>query len=236
MDTQASTLPTRVEFGPALSGITSDPEWLKKYAMAGLFFLIPIAGPLAVLGWQRRIFEEARQGQTQMLPDLDFGNDISHGIPVLVAMLNLMVPMFVLIFGLMIVMAVFGAVGAGIDSATDNSGVGSLFTTLGMLGSYAIMMLAIMLMNLAVPEIQRRGFNGEMTPLLSPMISVRAIMANPSAYLMVIIGLFIANMIGSIGVFACYVGMFLTLPMAMVMVTRLLAQWDAVVEQSQFGG
>ncbi len=227
--------PAQVEFGSALSGITSDPQWLKKYGLAGVFMLIPVVGPIAVMGWQRRVFEAARQGDTETLPDIDLGNDIGYGVPVFVAMLNLAVPMMVVAAVLVAVGILAALLGGGIESATDNSGVGGALSALVMLGGYAVMLVVIFAISLFVPEIQRRGFNGEMTPLLSPGQSIAAIKNNLGAYGMVLVGMLIANFISSIGAFACYVGIFFTMPIAMAILARLIAQWDAVVEEQQLG-
>ena len=88
-------------------------------------------------------------------------------------------------------------------------------------------------LQILIPEIQRRGYNGEMGPLFSPGASIRAVKSNPKAYFMTLIGLFVANFLGSLGAFACYIGMFLTLPFGHAMAAHILAQWDAIVQRSE---
>lgn len=223
----------QVDIGLALKGLTADPQWFKKYAIAGLFLLVPIVGPIAWLGWLRRVYEAAREGDFEFLPEIEFSEDLSLGIAPLVAMLNLMVPAMVMVFGVWIVAFGVLMVGSGVDQATDGSGVGGMIAGLTMLVLYGLMSVGILAINLLTPEIQRRGFNGEMTPLLSPGTSLRALVRSPGPYLMTLLGIFLANLIASVGVLACYIGMFLTMPMAMVVMARLLAQWDAVVTQAE---
>ncbi|MCB9777227.1 MAG: DUF4013 domain-containing protein [Alphaproteobacteria bacterium] len=220
-----------VELGPALSGLTSDPQWLKKYGMAGLMLFIPLVGPLILLGWVRRVYEAAREDDIDTLPDVDFGADLSHGVPPFAAMLNLMLPAMVMAMGVWFVatFVMIAASAASSSSSGDPNGALGLVMGLFMLGFYALLFAGILLMNVAVPEFQRRGFNGETLPLFSLGQSFRAVRAAPGAYLMVLVGLFVANAISSVGVFACYVGMVITVPMAMVVIARLLAQWDRVV-------
>ncbi|RME27186.1 MAG: DUF4013 domain-containing protein [Deltaproteobacteria bacterium] len=227
--------PAQVDVGTALSGLTSDPDWLKKYALVGLFMLIPVVGPIAAMGWQRRVFEAARRGDTDTLPDLEFGEDIGRGVPVFVAMLNLALPIIV-VGAIMAVLGIFVAIlSGGIESATDNSGVGGLLGAVVMLGGYALMFVIIIAVSLFAPEIQRRGFRGEMAPLLSPGPSIAAIKNNLGAYGMVLVGLIVANFVSGLGAFACYVGVFFTMPIALVILARLIAQWDRVVEAQQGG-
>ena len=169
---------TDIDIGAALEFAKSDPDWMKKCGIHGVVMLIPIAGALALFGWGRKVYENAKVGE-RILPDLDIGGEVSYGIPPLVAM--------VVIMGLQIL----------------------------------------------IPEIQRRGYNGEMGPLFSPGASIRAVKSNPKAYFMTLIGLFVANFLGSLGAFACYIGMFLTLPFGHAMAAHILAQWDAIVQRSE---
>jgi len=223
----------QVDIGVVLKGLTSDPEWFKKYAMAGLVTLVPLVGMLVLVGWLRRVFEAARQGDYDTLPTLNFSEDLSRGVAPFVAVLNLLLPFIVGLVGFGIVGAVVGVVGSAVDQGTNGSGAGGLLTMVMMLAMYAFLFVGIIAMNLAMPEFQRRGYKGEMTPIFSPGVSFRAVKRNLKPYVMVIVGLFVANLMSGIGVFACYIGMFLTMPMGMVVMARLLAQWDAVVEQSE---
>ena len=50
---------------------------------------------------------------------------------------------------------------------------------------------------------------------------------------MVVLGAIVFNMLGGVGVMACYVGMFVTIPLGMVGVTHVIAQWQNLVDQQQ---
>ena len=54
----------------------------------------------------------------------------------------------------------------------------------------------------------------------------------PKAYLMTFLGTIVYGLIGSLGVFACYFGVFLTFPLGMVMTARIKAQWNENVTQA----
>lgn len=215
-----------IQIGDAFSYVTNSPGWMGNCAKAGLFLLIPIAGILSLLSWERRIFE-AYQRRDREIPAYTF--DPGYGISVLVASLNI-VP---LIFVLYMVIAVIGAIvvflGAGIESATNNSGAGGVIALVGMLGLYAALFVVIIFINLVMPELRRRGHKGEMGPLFSPGRSIAAVRSAPGQYGMLFLGTIIAGMAGGIGVIACYIGMLLTLPFSMAVSSVLYAQWDEVV-------
>lgn len=225
---------TSIDIGAALEFAKSDPDWIKKCAIHGAVLLIPIAGALALFGWGRKVYENARSDE-RTLPDLDLGGEISYGIPPLVAMLNtvaITLPLM-LVFG--IIMAVVGAGTGAVGGAVGGDAAG----VVGLLGAgvsiimWFVMMVTMLGIQVLIPEIQRRGFNGEMGPLFSPRASINAVKANPKAYLMTFIGLFVANFLGSLGAFACYIGMFVTLPFGHAMAAHILAQWDAIVQRSE---
>lgn len=225
---------TNIDIGAALEFAKSDPDWVKKCGIHGLVILIPIAGALALMGWSRKVYENAKTDE-RTLPDLDIGSEISYGIPPLVAMLNIMAVMFpllIVVWGVLFALGIGGgAVGGALGE--EAAGVVGILMTVVMLGVQLLFMVLMLGMQLLIPEIQRRGFNGEMGPLFSPGSSLRAVKANPKAYLMAIVGLFVANFIGSIGAMACYVGMFITLPFGSAMAAHILAQWDAIVQRSE---
>lgn len=228
MSSQLPARPPSVDLGPALRGLTSDPGWLKKYSIAGLCMLIPVAGPVALLGWTRRIYDASKAGDDESLPDVALGQDLRYGVAPFAAIMNLAVPAMVLAFfvwGVAFGMIFWAGQGSG-GELSDTAA--QLLAVVLMLANF-LFMAGIFVLNVLMPEFQRRGFNGETTPLLSVGTSVRAIMGSPGGFFTVIIGLFVANAISSVGVFVCYVGMIVSVPMAMAVYARLLAQWDDVV-------
>ncbi|MFT5680174.1 MAG: hypothetical protein ACI8RZ_001080 [Myxococcota bacterium] len=225
---------TEIDIGAALEFAKSDPDWLKKCGMHGLVMLIPIAGLLALQGWTRKVYDNAKSGE-RTLPDLDIGSEVSYGITPLVAMLNVVAITLPLMIVIWIVLAGLGfGVGAvGGAMGEEAAGIMGILMMVVSLVVWLVFMVVMLGVQLLVPEIQRRGYNGEMGPLFSPGASIRAVKANPKAYLMTFVGLFVANLIASLGAMACYVGMFITMPFGSAMAAHLLAQWDAIVQRSE---
>ena len=99
-----------------------------------------------------------------------------------------------------------------------------------LMPSYLLMMIGALMMNAVFPEIERRAFLGKWLTLLRPGPSVRAIRAAPSSYLLTIVGMFIGNMIGGLGVIACYFGIFISMPLGYAIASHAIAQWSMIVD------
>lgn len=224
---------TTIDIGRAFSQLMADPDWFKKYALAGIMLLIPVVGPLVFLGWARRVYDAAKAGDDTRLPTVDFGNDLQYGIAPFVAALELAI-LVVATFVIVVMMAVVlpGGVAAILGSNPDNhvpEVTGGLVLTVVWLLCFFLLLVVMVVSALVAPEVKRRGFNGEMLPLFKPGPSLRAIRRNLGPYLMLFLGGLIGGIIGSIGGVACYVGLFVTVPISNVFTARLLAQWDLIV-------
>ncbi len=228
---EATPAATTVDIGQAFSYMTADPQWLNKVVIMGLVTLIPVAGYLVVFGWMREIFERAKEGR-QELPALDFGTQLEKGIAPFVAMLGPMAAMMIGMFGLQLLMIPFALLAEATQGTAVAGVLGALMGLLGVLISL-VMFVAIFAISAVVPEVMRRGMRGEMMPILSPKASIVAIKNNGGAFLMVLVGSFAFNMISQVGVMLCFVGMFVTMPLAMVGMSHLLAQWDRVAGDPQ---
>lgn len=227
----ASPARTTVDIGQAFSYMTADPQWMNKVVIMGLVTLIPVVGYLAVFGWMREIFERVKEGR-QELPPLDLGGQLEKGIAPFVAMLGPMAAMMVGIFGLQLLMLPFALISEA-AAGTAAQGVITVVVTLFSLLIMVLMTVGMVGISAVIPEVVRRGLRGEMMPVLSPKASFAAIKNNGSAYLMVLVGAFAFNMISQVGAVMCFVGVFLTMPLAAVGFTHLLAQWDEIAGDTQ---
>ena len=237
--TRPNALTTQqIDIGAAFEFARSDPNWMTKYAIHGLVIFIPVVGALAYMGWGRRVYHQVRRGDMGAgLPDLDLGGEISDGIAPFVANLNLMLVMMPLMFLGWIGMFGVSIVGSIVASALGDAGGALVGVMMGLLALlfYAVMFVFIMGANVIMPEIQRRGYNGELGPLFSIGRSFRAIRSNPGQFLMTFLGIFLSGMIGGLGSMLCGVGVVLTLPLGHAMGAHILAQWDSLAERALAG-
>lgn len=219
-EAQLPTTRTSIDLGEALSYPFQQPGWWKRYFLLGLLSFIPFVGFFILFGWQGRIFDRIRAGQSGV-PRVDFGTDIRRGAKIFGAFLLNTMPLFLPIYGLFF---------AGM-AVLEFGGEEMLPVALAILmPSYVLMMVGALLMNAVFPEIQRRAFLGEWLSLLRPMPSVRVIRAAPSSYLLALVGMFVGNMIGGLGVIACYFGIFISMPVGYAISTHILAQWSMIID------
>ncbi len=219
-EAQLPTTRTSIDLGEALAYPFQQPGWWKRYLLLGFLTFIPIIGFCTLCGWQVRIFDRVRAGQ-RGVPVLDIGTDIRRGAKVFGSLLLNTLPMFLPIYGLF-----FAGMGL-----LEFGGEELLPVALAvLLPSYLLMMAGVLVMNMVILELERRAFLGEWLTLLRPRASYRAIRAAPSSYLLALVGMFIGNMIGSIGVFVCYFGIFLSMPIGYAIASHIIAQWSMIVD------
>ena len=69
-----------MNFGRAFSYVTEDPEWLQKVGIAALVMIIPILGPMVVIGWALELTRRVIHNEPDKLPDWsNFGDYLSKG-------------------------------------------------------------------------------------------------------------------------------------------------------------
>lgn len=68
-----------MNLGQAFSFPFQDPDWLKKIGLMALISLIPIVGPIIVLGWGLDITRRVITRSPIILPEIDMGNQITDG-------------------------------------------------------------------------------------------------------------------------------------------------------------
>jgi hypothetical protein len=214
-----------IDLSAALSYATADPDWVRKALIAGVVFFIPFVGPFVLLGWQKRLVEQALV--TPEIPAIDFGRDLAEGVRVFTALLVTMAPMIVV----MLAVQCAGIVPALAVEPIENQAARSLLvmaTSLLSLGGMAVFMLLMLGYQLLMPDLLRRIFRGEIAPVLSLGRSVEAIKRQTTPYVVTFIGVMLAQLVGSLGVMACFVGLVVTYPLSLLVLSHVLAQWDRI--------
>ena len=227
-----------IEITATINSIVKNPIPWQQIGITGLHLLIPILGPISLLGWQRRIYEEALRGNTKTIPTIHFMDDLKYGVQPFVALLNSIVVVFAF-FALMATL--FGCGGLVVlllaqvspDIATIIGGLGLLVGYLGYLLGITLLSLGLNVINV---ELQRRGYEGDLFPILHAREIFWLLRHNTKSYLLAFVGVFVSGLFGMIGAFACYVGIFFSLPLGMIGSARILAQWNQSVERKLIRG
>ena len=105
-----------MDFAKSFSFVFNDPDWIKKVLLIALVSLIPVVGMLVLYGWALQIAKKVirKDSEPLLLPELDFGAQLSLGFKYFVLNLVYMIPVFLIMIPLMIVTA--GGDAAGMDS------------------------------------------------------------------------------------------------------------------------
>lgn len=87
-----------MEFGRAFSYAFEDSEWIKKVGIAALVFLIPLVGPIILMGWSLEIIRRVILDDPQPLPDWsNFGGFVGKGFKTFVVILAYALPVILIV-------------------------------------------------------------------------------------------------------------------------------------------
>ncbi len=87
-----------MNFGLAFSYPFQDADWLKKVGIAAVVLLIPLLGPIVVLGWSLEIMRRVINDDPQPLPDWDdFGGFVAKGFQAFVVQLAYALPVILVV-------------------------------------------------------------------------------------------------------------------------------------------
>jgi Protein of unknown function (DUF4013) len=188
--------------GEAFGWAFRDPSWLGKVAVQGLILIIPIVGWIAAIGWLMLAFENARSGRDE-LPAAGFhlGRGIGLFGVVIIYSIVIDIPAWILDFsGAHFAQVCYGDTCSQQFVQGPLSGFGNLWSFLAQLVIYFITPALIV-------TVYHRGFGGA--------FNVGAVwqLATSKASNSVIGGLviFVAGIIGALGIIACCIGVFFTI-------------------------
>ena len=206
-----------MEFGKSFSYVFEDDDWIVKILLAAVIAFIPIVGGLAVMGWGVEITKRAIQKDPELLPG--WGDFVNYLIKGLVAMLIAFVYMLPVI---LIQVCSNGTFFLGQESGEEGlmmlgNIVMACFGCLTII--YAV--LVFFLIEAAIGRYADTGSIGSAFQFGKVFATVRAA---PAAYLMVLLGGFLAGMIATVGLIACVIGVFFTIAYANAINANLVGQ------------
>jgi len=223
----------RIDLEAALRYPFSGDDWISTLLIAGVVPFIPLVGIIILIGWQSRMFDQIRRGDNT-LPAIEFSTDLSTGFGVFIRMMANMLPVLValllILFGGVVAT---GAVGTVVGNVTGNEALSTTIFLVGSIFAYGAAMVLVLGANLIAPEILRRIYRGEVWVITNPKPSIVAIKNAYPAYGIALLGCLIANVLGGVGVFACYVGMILSIPYCYAVIANILGQLDQVLIENR---
>jgi Protein of unknown function (DUF4013) len=185
-----------------------DPAWAGKIAVQAVILIIPIVGLIAAAGWMLMTFDNLRAGRQELAPA---GFHLSRGI-------SLFGVWFIYSFVLSLPGGILKSMGSGLSSSHSLSG--DAFTGLGSLLGLAGQLFFYFLLPSLMVMTYHHGFAGGMD-----VEGVwRLATGNVSASVMAGLVMFVAGIIGILGILACCIGIFFTGAYAATVMTGV-ASW-----------
>lgn len=198
-----------MDIGAILKAPTEDKDWLKKCLFIGLFMLIPIVGALNAAGWMKATFDARRRGETELpKPGLEY---LGEGFWLVVAMLP----------------AVVGLVVAQVGGAVFAAILPGALATVFSLGFGLVMFVLVVAVAALVPAAQYLYLTeGDRLAFARVRRLLEIAKTNLGVYAMLWVALFVAQLVGNLGFFACGLGLLLTVPASFAMQGAAFAMFD----------
>lgn len=196
-----------MDIGAAIKAPMEDPDWIKKCAITGLICLIPIAGILNLMGWQREYARNRLNGRSE-LPEAGLSY-IGAGWSVFVSMLPLI--------GVMIAVGIVG----GILSAI----LGKIAGPLALIPGLATPLFSLVIGFLAPVFLYRHIVHDDSWAGARVGWAINVAKENLGAVVMLWVISLVAGFIGGLGYIALIVGVFITMPLGQAITAAGIAEF-----------
>jgi Protein of unknown function (DUF4013) len=140
-----------MNYSASVSDFFKSPKWMMNLLLGGVCVLIPIVGPMVVLGWLVTGFWARQDQGFETFPDFDFshfGKYLERGLwPFLVAFVASMavsIVMVPLVWLLMVPTMLIGGLSSG-DHNSNAAGCFGVFAVILMMLVWAVVLVALML-------------------------------------------------------------------------------------------
>lgn len=206
-----------MNLGKAFTYPFDDPDWMKKIGIAAVMMIIPIVGGLFVMGWAIEITRRVIQGEAYPMPQWeDFMGLLVKGLKVVVISLVYLLPV------ILVSACTQGLTLLGQETGED------IVMTIAMVVSVCfgcLVFLYSLLAGLVLPAaFGKFAATGDLKAAFRFGEVISMVRAVPVAYIMVLLGGFVASLIGGLGVIACVIGVFVTIPYANAVTAHLWGQ------------
>lgn len=203
-----------MDIGASFSYMFQDEGWVKKILIGGVVLLVPIVN-FAAIGYLIQIIRNVRAGQPLPLPEWDeFGRYFKDGLWIFLIFLVWSIPI--------IVVACLNGVGAA--ALAENEDMASVYGIVSACLSCVMALWGLVIAAVSPAILVRYAEVGEFMVgfRFSEILSV--ITANVGNYVIVVLLIWVASLIASLGVILCVVGVIFTQFWAYLVTGNLLGQ------------
>jgi hypothetical protein len=218
----------QLDIGLVIKQPFKDPKWLGKVALMGLFLLVPILGGLNLSGWMRTISDRHLQDHPDkdILPEANFSY-LGAGWRFFLAML----PLVAIVMGFFLV----GGVGVAVAISSGNRDAESVAFGVVML-MYGALLIFSLLMQVVMPAIYViHLIDDESWASIRFGRMFEVMKEGGTQYVLLFVSVLLAGVISSLGVFACYVGIFVTVPLGYVMIAKAVVEFARITRPKTAG-
>jgi Protein of unknown function (DUF4013) len=210
-----------MNFGRAFSYVTEDSEWLKKVGIAGLLMIIPIIGPMAVIGWALELTRRVINGEPDTLPDWSkFSDYLSKGFQGFVIIFAYALPI-ILISGCSQGFAVLPSL------MKDNQAVETITMVVSIVSicfSCVTFLYELVLAFVLPAALSNFVAAGQLGAAFRFNEIFGLLRAAPGPYFMAFLGYIVSGIIASLGLIACIIGIVFTAAYAYAVNAHLWGQ------------
>lgn len=215
-----------MNFGLAFSYVFQDRDWLRKVGIVALISLIPILGQLVLIGWSLSITKRVIEQHPVALPDIDFGGDLARGFSAFIIGLVYSLPLtlFSIIYSFVIPL---------MESGSDSEGLAIIVTVLSLCFGLFAFVYGIAMALIIPAAYGNYVAKGRLSAGFALGEVFGLVRANIGAYLIVLLGSFVAGLIAPLGLILCIVGVVLTYAYGVAIMGHLYGQAYNAASQSR---
>jgi len=209
-----------MDIGKAFSFVFEDERWVSKVLLGGVLLLIPIVN-FAVFGYMLKVAQNVAQGNPRPLPEWrEFGDHFMRGLHWFAIQIVYQLPTIILYA---LFFCVIVAAGGAAGSQRGGNGVGAV----GVLGLCLVPLIFVLALAGAFLSYVAAG-RYVVTNRLSEAFKFSEVIAgargNLGPWLILLLVIILAGLVGSLGAIACGVGVLFTSFYAQCVIGHALGQ------------
>jgi len=208
-----------MDIGKAFSYAFEDPDWLKKLGIGALLMIIPIVGWLIVAGWSIEITRRIINHDPQPLPEWsDFGGYLMKGLHVFVIGFVYSLPV------ILVNACQQGITAFGQGGDTSDETMVTVLMVVGICFGCVSFLYSIFLGLVLPAALGHYAASGQLANGFRFAEIYGLVRSAPTAYLLALVGGFVASIIASLGIILCVIGVLFTAVYAQTINAHLYGQ------------
>ena len=213
-----------MNFGRAFTYVTEDTEWFKKVIIAALVMLIPVVGPITVIGWALEITRRVINGEAETLPDWsNFGEYLSKGFQGFIINFVYLLPVYLISGCAQSLGPIMQSVGSSGSSDTMQM-VASVVSIVTICLSCVMIAYELVIGFILPAALANYIVSGQISAGFRFSEIIALVRAAPSAYFMTLLGMILSGLLASLGLIACFIGVLFTAAYAYAVDAHLWGQ------------